>query len=97
MPLTHEFWADRLGTQRSTVSAIMKKFQTSGWVRQSRGVITITDPAALREVSCECYQMSTTFSCACCRTPPKRIERLYLSLTLSLLHTAGLHQHQVLG
>jgi CRP-like cAMP-binding protein len=56
IPLTHEFWADRLGTQRSTISAIMKKFQTSGWIGQSRGGITITDPIALREVSCECYQ-----------------------------------------
>ncbi len=56
IPLTHEFWADRLGTQRSTISAIMKKFQAAGWVRQNRGGITITDPTALREVSCECYQ-----------------------------------------
>jgi CRP-like cAMP-binding protein len=56
IPLTHEFWADRMGVQRSTISAIMKKFQDAGLVRQSRGGITITDPAALREVSCECYQ-----------------------------------------
>jgi CRP-like cAMP-binding protein len=56
IPLTHEFWADRLGTQRSTVSAIMKKFQTSGWIGQSRGGITISDPTALREAACECYQ-----------------------------------------
>jgi CRP-like cAMP-binding protein len=56
IPLTHEFWADRLGTQRSTISAIMKKFDTSGWIKQGRGGITITDPTALKEVSCECYQ-----------------------------------------
>jgi CRP-like cAMP-binding protein len=56
IPLTHEFWADRLGTQRSTISAIMKKFDTSGWIKQGRGDITITDPAALKEASCECYQ-----------------------------------------
>jgi CRP-like cAMP-binding protein len=56
MPLTHEFWAERLGTQRSTVSPIMKKFHTAGWIKQSRGGITITDPVALGEVSCECYQ-----------------------------------------
>ncbi|MBL0406419.1 Crp/Fnr family transcriptional regulator [Microvirga aerilata] len=56
IPLTHEFWAERLGTQRSTISAIMKRFQAAGWVRQGRGGITITDPTALREVSCECYQ-----------------------------------------
>jgi CRP-like cAMP-binding protein len=56
IPLTHEFWAERLGTQRSTISAIMKRFQAAGWVRQGRGGITITDPTSLREVSCECYQ-----------------------------------------
>jgi CRP-like cAMP-binding protein len=56
IPLTHESWADRMGVQRSTVSAVLKRFQAIGWVRQSRGGITITDPTALREVSCECYQ-----------------------------------------
>lgn len=56
IPLTHEFWADRMGVQRSTVSAVLKRFQAAGWVRQGRGGITITDPTALSEVSCECYQ-----------------------------------------
>jgi CRP-like cAMP-binding protein len=56
IPLTHESWADRMGVQRSTVSAVLKRFQAAGWVRQSRGGITITDPTALGEVSCECYQ-----------------------------------------
>jgi CRP-like cAMP-binding protein len=56
MPLTHEFWAERLGVQRSSVSAVMSRFQAAGWIRQSRGGITITDPTALTEVSCECYQ-----------------------------------------
>jgi CRP-like cAMP-binding protein len=56
IPLTHESWADRMGVQRTTVSAMMKKFQAAGLVRQSRGGIAITDPTALREVSCECYQ-----------------------------------------
>jgi CRP-like cAMP-binding protein len=56
IPLTHESWADRMGVQRSTVSAIMKKFQAAEWVRQGRGGITITDPTALREAACECYQ-----------------------------------------
>jgi CRP-like cAMP-binding protein len=56
IPLTHESWADRMGVQRTTLSAIMKKFHAAGWVRQSRGGITITDPTALSAVSCECYQ-----------------------------------------
>ncbi|WP_262271767.1 Crp/Fnr family transcriptional regulator [Microvirga yunnanensis] len=45
--LTHESWADRMGVQRSTISAIMKKFQAAGLLKQSRGGITITDPSAL--------------------------------------------------
>ena len=45
-----------MGVQRSTVSAVLKRFQTARWVKQSRGSITITDPTALRDVSCECYQ-----------------------------------------
>jgi CRP-like cAMP-binding protein len=56
IPLTHESWADRMGVQRTTVSAMMKKFQATGLVRQTRGGITITNPTALSEVSCECYQ-----------------------------------------
>jgi CRP-like cAMP-binding protein len=56
MPLTHEFWAERLGVQRSSVSAVMGRFQAAGWIRQGRGGIAITDTAALTGVSCECYQ-----------------------------------------
>ena len=55
IPLTHEFWAERLGVQRSTVSSVMGRFQAAGWIKQSRGGIAISDAAALTEVACECY------------------------------------------
>jgi CRP-like cAMP-binding protein len=55
IPLTHEFWAERLGVQRSTVSSVMGRFQAAGWIKQSRGGIAISDPAALTEVACECH------------------------------------------
>ena len=55
VPLTHEFLADMLGVQRSTVSSITRSLQEAGLVRQGRGVITVTDRAGLEQTSCECY------------------------------------------
>lgn len=55
VPLTHEFLADMLGVQRSTVSSITRALQGAGLIRQGRGVITITERAGLEAASCECY------------------------------------------
>jgi len=57
LPLTHEFLAEMLGVQRSTVSLVVHSVQTAGLISQGRGVITITDRAGLEEVACECYGM----------------------------------------
>ncbi len=56
LPLTHEFLAEMLGVQRSTVSVVARTLQTAGLIRQSRGGITITDRAGLEEATCECYR-----------------------------------------
>jgi CRP-like cAMP-binding protein len=55
VPLTHEFLADMLGVQRSTVSSITRALQEAGLIRQGRGVITVTNRAGLEARSCECY------------------------------------------
>jgi len=55
VPLTHEFLAERLGVQRSTVSIAMGRLQASGLIRQGRGGITITDPKGVQDAACECY------------------------------------------
>ncbi|WP_046865549.1 Crp/Fnr family transcriptional regulator [Microvirga massiliensis] len=55
LPLTHEFLAEMLGVQRSTVSIITRTLQTAGLITQSRGGITVTDRAGLEEAACECY------------------------------------------
>jgi hypothetical protein len=55
LPLTHEFLAEMLAVQRSTVSLITRTLQTAGLITQSRGVITVTDRAGLEEAACECY------------------------------------------
>jgi CRP-like cAMP-binding protein len=53
--LTHEFLAETLGVQRSTVSLITRTLQSAGLIEQHRGGITILDRQGLQSVACECY------------------------------------------
>jgi CRP-like cAMP-binding protein len=55
VPLTHEFLADMLGVQRSTVSSITRTLQEAGLIRQGRGLITVINRSGLESASCECY------------------------------------------
>jgi CRP-like cAMP-binding protein len=55
LPLSHEFLADMLGVQRSTVSTITRTLQTARLIEQGRGCITVKDRAGLEKASCECY------------------------------------------
>jgi CRP-like cAMP-binding protein len=55
LALTHEFLAEMLGVQRSTITAVTRPLQTTGLIRQSRGGITVTDRAGLEDAACECY------------------------------------------
>jgi len=55
LPLSHEFLAEMLGVQRSTVSLVTRTLQTAGLITQGRAIITIADRTGLEEVACECY------------------------------------------
>jgi CRP-like cAMP-binding protein len=57
LPLTHEFLAEMLGVQRSTVSEVTRSLQDRGLIRQGRGVITIVNRPHLQKASCECYEV----------------------------------------
>jgi CRP-like cAMP-binding protein len=56
LPLTHEFLAEMLGVQRSTVSSVLRSLQTSGLIEQRRGGIAVIDRAGLEQAACECYR-----------------------------------------
>jgi CRP-like cAMP-binding protein len=56
LPLTHEFLAEMLGVQRSTVSTVLGGLQTSGLIEQHRGGIQVVDRAGLEQSACECYR-----------------------------------------
>lgn len=53
--LTQAFIAQILGVRRAGVNAAASILQKAGYIRYSRGVITITDRAGLESAVCECY------------------------------------------
>jgi CRP-like cAMP-binding protein len=55
LPLTHEFLAEMLGVQRSTVSETTRALQQKGLISQGRGTIKILDRPRLEATACECY------------------------------------------
>lgn len=57
-PLTQEFLAHMLGVRRASVTIAAGMLQKAGFIRYSRGRVTIVDRAGLERCSCECYQAS---------------------------------------
>ncbi len=55
-PLTHEFLAEMLGVQRTTVTTIARALQVAGAIKYRRGRIAIVDRQALESQACECYE-----------------------------------------
>jgi CRP-like cAMP-binding protein len=57
LPLTHDFLATMLGTDRPSVSVAARILQTEGIIRYTRGVITILHRRKLEDSACECYRV----------------------------------------
>jgi CRP-like cAMP-binding protein len=54
--LTQEFIADMLGVHRPSVSLVAGAFQQAGFIKYSRGAMTILNREGLEAASCECYE-----------------------------------------
>ncbi len=53
--LTHQFLADMLGVQRSAVTIAAGILHDKGFIRYTRGEITVLDRRGLEGTACECY------------------------------------------
>lgn len=56
-PLTQEFLASMLGVNRQSVSVVASTLQKFGFIKYSRGYLTIVDRKGLKSNACECYQL----------------------------------------
>jgi CRP-like cAMP-binding protein len=52
---THQYLAEMIASQRTTVTVIAKDLQDRGFIRYSRGVVHIVDREGLERAACDCY------------------------------------------
>lgn len=57
LPLSHEYIADMLGVNRSTVTVIAGQFQQHKLIQYARGKIRLLDVQGLEDTACECYRV----------------------------------------
>jgi CRP-like cAMP-binding protein len=62
LPITHDFLATMLGTDRPTVSLAASTMQKKGILEYKRGAVKIVDRKKLQECACECYQVIQQFN-----------------------------------
>jgi len=55
IPVTHEYIAQMLGANRSTITQAAKRLQEAGCIKYAWGRVTILDRGGLEAITCECY------------------------------------------
>jgi CRP-like cAMP-binding protein len=58
IPLTHEYLAMMLGTNRSGVTIAAATLRNAGFIGYKNGKITVLDRPGLEDASCECYAVA---------------------------------------
>jgi CRP-like cAMP-binding protein len=61
LPLTHDFIATMMGTDRSTVSLAASVLQKNGIIEYLRGAVKIVNRRKLEKSACECYGVIQQF------------------------------------
>jgi CRP-like cAMP-binding protein len=61
LPITHDFIATMMGTDRSTVSLAASVLQKKGIIEYVRGAVKIVNRRKLEKCACECYEVIRQF------------------------------------
>jgi Mn-dependent DtxR family transcriptional regulator len=56
-PITHDFLATMLGTDRPSVSVAAGVLQKKGLIEYTRGAVKILNRKKLEDSACECYEV----------------------------------------
>jgi CRP-like cAMP-binding protein len=57
LPITHDFLATMLGTDRPSVSVAAAVLQKKGFIEYTRGAVKIVNRRKLEDFACECYRV----------------------------------------
>jgi CRP-like cAMP-binding protein len=61
LPITHDFIATMMGTDRSTVSLAASELQKKGIIEYIRGAVKVVNRRKLQNTACECYDVIRQF------------------------------------
>ncbi|HXC47590.1 MAG TPA: Crp/Fnr family transcriptional regulator [Candidatus Sulfotelmatobacter sp.] len=61
LPITHDFIATMMGTDRSTVSLAAAELQKKGIIEYFRGAVKVVNRRKLQSTACECYDVIRQF------------------------------------
>jgi Mn-dependent DtxR family transcriptional regulator len=61
LPITHDFIATMMGTDRSTVSIAASALQKKGIIEYVRGAVNVMNRRKLEKSACECYTVIHQF------------------------------------
>ena len=61
LPITHDFIATMMGTDRSTVSLAAAVLQKKGIIDYVRGAVKVVNRRKLQNSACECYAVIQQF------------------------------------
>lgn len=56
--LTHDDLAIAFGVRRPTVTLVVRSLQAADILETTRGTITVVDRAGLKQIACECYEVT---------------------------------------
>lgn len=58
LKFTHQYLAEMIASQRTTVTVIARDLQERGFIRYSRGIVHIVDRERLEKAACDCYAIT---------------------------------------
>lgn len=58
LQFTHQYLAEMIASQRTTITVIARDLQERGFISYSRGVVHILDRPGLEKAACDCYAIT---------------------------------------